>query len=223
MENEVKSLFLEGRNCAIVWKKKIWLLVAVALLGLVVGNILTLKTEEDKYMATAKVSSYSLNDDKIAAYGSLISSWKFCDEAVIMLQDDYITTERLQAMVSVVTTKNSPVITIQVEDTDKALAIKVANALAKVAVNEINKQKGENIAEVLEGATAIIYNNTAMKTLIIKFGCMFLAVFATLVILGIRAIMSKKIEVVEDFTCGGELAIIGMIPLYEDGNLKSMD
>lgn len=222
MESEVKALLVEGRNCLVVWKKKLWLIVAMAIFGLVIGNILTIQTEENKYMATAKISS-SITTEQLLAYSSLIPSLKYCEQGAEMLNDGYITAERIREMISVTAIKNIPVVTIQVVDTDKALAAKVANAMAKVSVNEINQQRGANVAQVLEEATVSVYSNPELKSLFIKVGCMLLAAFATLVILGVKAIRSKKIVVIEDFTCGGDVAIIGMIPLYEGGNLKSAD
>lgn len=223
MENEAKALLLEGRNCLIVWKKKLWLIIAMAIIGLAIGNVLTIETGENEYMATAKISSYSISSELLISYASLIPSLKYSEQAAEMLNDGYITAERIHEMVSVVTTKSVPVVQINVQSTDKELAIKVANALAKVAVNEINEQRGAETAQVLESASAIVYSNAGVKTIIFKVGCMLLAAFATIVILGIKAIKSKKIVVVEDFTCGGELPVIGMIPLYEGGKLKSAD
>ncbi len=223
MGKEVRELLVEGRNCLVVWKKRIWLIIAMAIVGLVIGNVLTLKTEEKKYMATAKISSYSVNGDQLVAYSSLIDSLMYCEEAAKMLGDDYITAERVHDMVSVVAAKTSPIISIQVVDTEKGDATKIANALAKVSVNQMNKQKGVNVAQVLEEASLSVYSNPNLKALLIRVGCALLAAFATAVVLGIKAIDSKRIVVVEDFTCGGELTVIGMIPLYEGGNLKSVD
>ena len=223
MEKEAKALLLEGRNCLIIWKKKLWLIVAMAIIGLAVGNVLTIETGENKYIATTKVSSYSISSELLISYASLIPSLKYSELTAEMLNDGYITAERIREMVSVVTTKNVPVVRINVQSTDKELAVKIANALAKVTVNEINGQRGAGVAQILESATVTLYSNAGVKTIIFKVGCMLLAAFATVVILGIKAITSKKIVVVEDFTCNGELSVIGMIPLYEGGKLKSVD
>lgn len=216
MENEAKALFFEGRNCLIIWKKKLWLIIAMAILGLVVGNVLTIRTEEDEYLAASKISSYAISSETLLSYASLVPSIKYCEQAAEMLNDGYITAERIREMVFVETTKSVPVITINVHDSDRNLAIKVANALAKVSVNEINEQRGADAVQILENATTTsVYSNADVKTIFLKVGCMFLATVATMVILGIKAITSKEIVVAEDFTCGDQLTLLGIIPLYE--------
>lgn len=222
MENEAKALLLEGRNCIRMWKKKLWLIVAMAILGLVVGNVLTVSPDEQEYQASSKICSYSIDSEVFAASGNMISSITYCKLVVDMLGDDYLTAERVQEMISVVTKKNIPVIEINVHDTDKNIVARVANALAKVVVNDFNEQFGADKVLILEEAHAVSnYNNVTLKTILLKVGCMLLAAFATMVVLGIKAITSEKLVVVEDFTCGGELPIIGMIPLYEGGKLKA--
>lgn len=216
MENEVKELFLEGRNCINIWKKKLWLIIAMAILGLVAGNILTLRTGEDEYMATAKITSYTVNSDTLIAYGSLIPSLGYCEQAAEMLNDGYITAERIRENVTITTTKGVPVVAINVHDIDKDVAVKVANALAKVAVNNMNQQRGADSAQLLEEAsTTVVYSDAGTKNIILRVGCMFLAALATIAVLGVKAITSRKIVVEEDFTCGGQLSLIGMVPLYE--------
>ena len=217
MENEAKELLFEGRNCVIIWKKKLWLIVAVAILGLVVGNCLTIETGKNEYMATSKISSYTISSEYLMSYGSLVTSMNYCEQAAEMLNDGFITAERIHELASVVTAKNIPIIEINVHDNDKSTAVKISNALAKVTVNEINQKLGADSAQILEQANTTIYTNAVVKTIFIKIGCMLLAALATMVILAIKAITSKKIVLAEDFTCGGELTIIGMIPLYEDG------
>lgn len=219
MENEVKALFVEGNKCITIWKKKMWLIIAMAILGLVLGNGLTSMTGEDEYIATSKIASYTVSGEFFISYGSLIESLNYCEQAAEMLNDDFITAERIYEMVSVATVDDVPVVAISVSDVDKDVVVRVANALAKVAVNNMNQQLKADAAMVLEEAvSAEEASNSALISILIKAGCMVLAAVATMAILGVKAVISRKIVEEEDFTCGGQLPLIGMVPLYDGEN-----
>lgn len=216
MEIEAKALLLESRNCFVMCKKNIWVIIAMAILGLVAGNILTLTEEENEYLAVSSINSYTMNNDAISSYSNLINSTKYCEQAAKMLQDDFITAETIKEMLWVSSTKDVPVISIYVHNQDRRVAIQVANALAKVAVNEANAKKGEGSMQVLEEAVnTTVYSDAATKSMMLRAGCVALFTAAAIALLGIAGIMSKKIMVTEDFSCGGQLPVLGVIPLYK--------
>lgn len=216
METEVKTFLSQSKNCVLLWKKYLWLIIVFALLGFMAGNMLTISEQSDEYQAVASVFNYKLKNDVFITLSPLVSSYTYCEQAAELINDDFITADDIKEMVEVKTNQTSAQMTIYVHGNSKTSTILVANALAQVFCDNVNNFSGTDSVAVLDKATeTTIYKSAAEQSWMIRLGATLLAMLVVIVVLGIIGIESHRIVLQDDFTCDGQLEIIGMIPKFK--------
>lgn len=142
-----------------------WIIIAVALtIGF--GNVYTMLTRVPMYRSTASLvlvsenggdnSSYNaseqqLNKNLVGTYTEIIKSKLVLNEVISNLGLDY-TVMDLQQSITVESVLNTEVIKISVSDPDSKQATKIANEIASVFVNEVNKFYKLNNVSILDKA-----------------------------------------------------------------------
>lgn len=211
----MKILISDGLSIVKTWIKNLWLIIIVAIVGLLVGSFLTMTPEANQYAATASVYSYSINGDELNSLSNFIKTSKICGKAAQLINDEFITEDKIKHMLSIQTSKGSLIIQISAHSVSPDEAVKVANSVANVFINEVNNQKGNNTVNILDRAKiAYGYYNGRMQQWLIRLAMAVVFGILTMVILAIKSIVLKEIIVADDFTCSGELPVLGLIPKY---------
>jgi capsular polysaccharide biosynthesis protein len=110
----------------------------------------------------------------------------------------------------------SSVLGIYATSTDEILAIKVANAVAAVFIDEVNNIASYNLARLLDEANAaeLSYNKQIeqwkFRIFVTFAGIIFICVWIVA-----RVIFSRKVHYLSDIGLDGEIDIIGAIPSFK--------
>lgn len=215
MEQELKILINDGKNVAKTWKKNLWLVIIIGILGFIIGCVLTLYPNPDQYTATTTIYSYSLNDSEMKAVSQLIKTSRICQKAAEVINDDYINAEKIKRMIDVRYQTNSLIISISAYSESSEEAVIVANSIANAFINDINNIKGNNTINILDKAgSSYVYSYGTVRQWLLRGTLSILFVIITMVILAVRSLVAKDIIVTDDFSCGGKLQILGIIPKY---------
>lgn len=141
------------------------IIITVALI-IGIGNVYTMLTRVPMYRSTASLvlvsenggdkSSYNTNEQQlnknlVGTYTEIIKSRLVLNEVITNLGLDY-GVEDLQERISVESVANTEVIRISVSDSDAKQATKIANEIANVFVNEVNKFYKLNNVSILDKA-----------------------------------------------------------------------
>lgn len=148
------------------FKSKISGIIITVALIIGIGNVYTMLTRVPMYRSTASLvlvsensgdkSSYNtseqqLNKNLVGTYTEIIKSRVVLNEVITNLGLDY-GYEDLQRRISVESVTNTEVIKISVSDSDAKQATKIANEIASVFVNEVNKFYKLNNVSILDKA-----------------------------------------------------------------------
>ena len=218
MENEFAALKKEGRKCLIMWKKNVMLIVAAILLGLALGNFLAWHSGfSSEYKATATVYSYSIGTKDFAALAPVVSAYEICNQAAQILGDDDVTVSDIQSAVSTETSTTSSRIIITVHTYSPERSVKLVNAIAYIFANTVNGKKGDKSVYVIDNAEgAGIYSDASISIWLNRIGGAAIGGVFALLVLGLIGLVTRRITVTEDFTCEGELEIMGMVPKFHN-------
>lgn len=218
MENEFAALKEEGRKCLIIWKKNLILILVAILLGLAVGNFWAWHLKfSDEYKATATVYSYSIGTKEFAALAPVVSSYGICNQAAQILGDDDVTVSDIQSSVSTETSATSSRIIITVHTDSPERTVKLVNAIAYIFANTVNEENGDMSVNVIDNAEGVdIYSNASINVWLTRIGGAALGGVFALFVLGIIGLVTRRITVTEDFTCRGELEMLGMVPKFHN-------
>lgn len=215
MDQEIKILINDGKNVFKSWKKGLWIVVVMSIIGFMLGCMLTLYPNPNQYTATSTVYSYTIYGKDLSAYSQLIKTSRICGKAAELINDDYITQEKIKNMIDISYSSSSLIIYINAHSESEDEAIIVANAVANAFVNDINNQKGNYTVNILDKANvAYLYTEGFKQQWLIRIAACIAFGIVTMLILAIKSLISKDIMVTEDFTCGGKLQILGVIPKY---------
>jgi capsular polysaccharide biosynthesis protein len=215
MEQEMKILINDSRNIFKIWKKSIWLVLVMSIIGFILGCVITLYPNADEYYANTTVYSYSIYGDGLKAISQLVKTSRICEKAAVLINDEAITGDRIKNMISVEYATDSMILSINAISQSSEEAIMVANSVANVLVNEINNQKGNYTLNILDKASsASIYSRGIVQQWLVRIALSIVFFVATLVVLAIKCLIARNIVVTEDFTCGGQLELLGVIPRY---------
>lgn len=143
-----------------------WIIIAVVL-AIGIGNTYTILTRVPMYKSntslvlvsenngeteqTYNTGSQQLNKNLVGTYTEIIKSKRVLEKVINNLELD-CSIEALQRRISVTSVTNSEIIIITVSDAEPRQATKIANEIANVFVNEINKFYRLNNVAVLDKA-----------------------------------------------------------------------
>ncbi|MCR5608206.1 MAG: hypothetical protein K6G26_04005 [Lachnospiraceae bacterium] len=225
MENEFNSLLSDSRNCFKECKKNWELIVVAAMVGILIGFLASLDFGTDTYKATTVISSsaygdYSVTESSTKAmlnYSSFIKTSLVLNRAMAMLDYD-LTQEDLEDMITI---DPSAMVTLKISAVSEnpEEAMDVANAVSEAFVVEACNRLGDNVVSVLDHADEEDVKrerNGALTQWLIRIICGIACAILFAAVLMIRRLSSKKIVYIEDFTCAGEVEIIGIVPKFDN-------
>ena len=209
-----KEINIDLKRCLNEIIRKWWLIILIGGVFFAMSYLISVNhLREDEYTAEATVFS-TTDYSSLTLYSDIITSAKVSDKAATLLNNSNLDTNSIKKMITVKT--YSLVLGIQATSTDEVLAIKVANAVAAVFLDEVNQITSSNGARLLDEATTaeLTYNKQLEQW---KF-----RIIVTLAGIGLlcaviiaRVIFSKKVHNISDIGLGGELDVIGIIPLFK--------
>lgn len=219
----MKKKFDFRRYYLAIKKNKI-IMIVIILISIGIGVFLNLKSKPNEYKACASVYSDEFgilnqsSDGKYIYrdYKDIVESRKIADRAEMMLGDKGVDGLYIKAVTTCSNSKDSPVYYIYATTDDPELSIEIANAVAKAFVVEMNSiTEGEN-AKVLDEAYE--YNKVFDGILEQKKNIIIISligVASAFIIVLLIAILSNKIETVNDVTLNGEIEVLGVIPNFD--------
>lgn len=215
MEQELNSLLHEGKSFVVMWKKNLWVMVVSAMLGLIIGCLLNFYPEQNVYYSTTQIYSLSMYGNEMNAMTDLVKSNKIVEKAELLIGDPELTKDDIKKMIYVEYSSVSRMLSIYTNSKDPEEAIIVGNTVVKVFINEVNNQRKKESLFLLEESDKVLVSQNGVRDMwtgriLVTF------VFALLgaLILVIRKVITKELLIVEDFTCDGELEVIGLIPRF---------
>ncbi|MDF2545081.1 MAG: hypothetical protein K0S47_4799 [Herbinix sp.] len=209
-----KEINIDLKRCFKAILKKWWLIVIIGAIFYFIAYLISVNNlREDEYTAEATVFSAS-DYSALTLYSDIISSSKVSEQAANLLNISDVNADSIKKMISV--KANSSVLGIHATSTDKILAIKVANAVAAVFIEEVNNITSNNLARLLDEATTVelSYNKQLeqwkFRIFVTAAGICFLCVWIVA-----RVIFSRKVFNLSDIGLDGEIDIIGAIPSFK--------
>ena len=207
-----------------IWKNK-FLIAAVTLLFLLIGILYaSWQTVTNTYYAKATVYTIygdtkqeaSAVSEALTGYSDIVTSKKICVRAEALIGDANINANMIRNMISASYNKSATVMTIAAYSDNRAVAVKVANAVAEAFVIEIQSITGSDRIQMLDRAEDVRMSSNGLEGMIKTILLAGIAGFAIsiLVIVAI-VIFSNKIKSVEQCLDEGEGEILGMIPFIE--------
>ncbi len=209
-----KEINIDLKRCLNAISRKWWLIVIVGVTFFCISYLISANnSREDEYTAEATVFSAS-DYSALTLYSDIITSSKVCEQAANLLHISNLNADSIKKMISVKT--YSLVLGIHATSTDEILAIKVANAVAAVFIEEVNNISSSNLARLLDEATTVelSYNKQLeqwkFSIVVTLAGIGFLCVWIIS-----RVIFSGKVHNLSDIGLDGEIDIIGAIPSFK--------
>lgn len=207
-----------------VWKNK-FLIVAVTLLFLLIGILYaSWQTVTNTYYAKATVYTIygdtkqesSAVSEALTGYSDIVTSKKICERAEALIGDANINANMIRNMISASYNKSATVMTIAAYSDNRAVAVKVANAVAEAFVIEVQSITGSDRIQMLDRAEDVRMSSNGLEGMIKTIMMAGIAGFAIsiLVIVAI-VIFSNKIKSVEQCLDEDEGEILGMIPFVD--------
>lgn len=206
---------------AIKKNKLIILLIIIASLG--IGILLNYKAKPNEYRACATVysdsfESYHKISDKeyiSTTYVDIIKSKNIAEKAKSLMDED-IDVLDIKNAISCSYSKESPVYSIYATTQDPEKSVKIADAVAKAFVIEMNTIKEESNTKLLDDAYEYekVFDGTKEQIINIIISCL-LGILIALIITVLITCYSNKIETVNDVTLNGEIEILGVIPNFD--------
>ena len=224
MENKNDELEIDLLGLLLYLKKKLWIIVAVAVLfaigGFVVSNffiaptytastrmyVLNRSNETNVVASDFQISTYVLND-----YKELIIGRNVTKEVIERLNLTGISPNGLAGKISVSSPTNTRVLQINVTDTDPKRAADIANTVREVAavqikdIMDVDAVKMVYAAEVPGGPSAPnVSRNTMLATIV--------GVALSVVVFAVIYLLDDTIRTEEDVEKRLGLTVMGVIP-----------
>lgn len=232
-ENEVE---IDVGRCIRTLGRKWNFLIIMAVLFGIVGFILTLDKEEDRFTATSTVyamSGDSYNDAKLGVsamneYSDIVTSMKVCERAALLMGNPNVNGETIMKATSVDTgekektsssimAQTSTILKITCEYSDPVVAMEMAQAVSDAFTIEMENILGSDAVKPLDKPFnyKVSYDATQnqWKTRIMMFA--FGAVVAAVIVV-LGEIFNPNTCTIRECTLQDELPIIGVIPDYKD-------
>ncbi|MDF2943987.1 MAG: hypothetical protein K0S01_2845 [Herbinix sp.] len=212
-----KEINIDLRRCLKAILKKWWLIIIIGTVCYILAYLITNNnSREDEY--TAETTVYSLMDHSaLTLYSEIITSSKVSERAATSLNIFNMDADSIKEMISVKSYSTTLVLGISATSSDINLAIKVANAVAEVFIEEVNNITSNDSVRLLDEAIAadLSYNKQTEQ---LKFRIIF--TLAGIVLLCVwfimREVFTSKVHNLSDIGLDGEIDIIGIIPLFNN-------
>jgi len=209
-----KEINIDLKRCLKAIIGKWWLIVITGVVFYGIAYLISINNiREDEYTAEATVFS-ATDYPTLTIYSDIITSSKVSERAANSLNIPSLDADGIKKMITVKT--YSLVLGINATSTDENLAIKVANAVAAVFIEEVNNITDSNSTRFLDEATSVSLSfnkrveQLKFRLIITLVGIILLCVW---IISGV--IFSRKIYSLYDISLGGDIDVIGAIPLFE--------
>lgn len=209
-----KELNIDLKRCIKAVLRKWWLILIVGVIFYSIAYLLSENSSrQDEY--TAEATIYSASDYSVLTlYSDIITSTKVSEQAANILNIPDLSAENIKKMVSF--KSYSLVLGIHATSTDELLAIKVANAVATVFIDEVNRIAGSSLAHMLDEATTteLSYNKRLeqlkFRIIVTLIGIILLCSWIIL-----KEVFSRKVHTLSDTSLDGEINIIGVVPSFK--------
>ena len=202
--------------------KVIWILVA-CIFAVIIGNTYTLLRRVPMYRSNTTIvlvsenknegyntSELQLNKNLVSTYSEIIKSRKVLEPVLNNLNLDY-SYGALKSNVSVSSVTNTEIIKIAVADKDPAVATKIADEIAKVFTEEIQKIYKINNVSIVDTAVA---DTKPYNVSFIKDNAIYIAIALVLScgIIFICFYFDTTIKTSEDIENKLGLTVVGIVP-----------
>lgn len=209
----------------VLWSKALVIALATALAGMV-AMLVTRVFLTPQYQSTTKMYILAQQDNKTLTNSDLQASEQLTQDCAEMIQSRQVaeaaisqlgldlTAEELLEKVTVTTSTDTRIVTIDVQDEDPYLACDIANAVRNIAADTIQNVMNIEAANVFEEANipeTPISPSTMRNTLIGAILGFIIAVAAIL----ISYLMNDTIRTSDDVERYLHLSTLGTIPLAE--------
>lgn len=203
--------------------KVIWILVA-CIFAVIIGNTYTLLRRVPMYKSNTTIvlvsehqnegyntSELQLNKNLVSTYSEIIKSRKVLEPVLNNLNLDY-SYGALKSNVSVSSVTNTEIIKIAVADKDPATATKIADEIAKVFTEEIQKIYKINNVSIVDTAVA---DTKPYNVSFIKDNAIYIAIALVLScgIIFICFYFDTTIKTSEDIENKLGLTVVGTVPM----------
>ena len=203
--------------------KVIWILVA-CIFAVIIGNTYTLLRRVPMYRSNTTIvlvsenknegyntSELQLNKNLVSTYSEIIKSRKVLEPVLNNLNLDY-SYGALKSNVSVSSVTNTEIIKIAVADKDPATATKIADEIAKVFTEEIQKIYKINNVSIVDTAVA---DTKPYNVSFIKDNAIYIAIALVLScgIIFICFYFDTTIKTSEDIENKLGLTVVGTVPM----------
>lgn len=214
----------------VLWSKALVILLAAVAAGLA-AMLVTQIFLTPQYRSTTKMYILTQQNNETVTSSDLQASEQLTQDCAAMIQSRQvaesvisqlglnISAEELLAKVTVTTSTNTRIITIDVQDEDPYLACEIANALRTIAADTIQNVMNIEAANVFEEANipeSPVSPSTMKNTLIGAILGFIIAVAAII----ISYLMNDTIRTADDVERYLHLSTLGTIPLAE-GEVKN--
>lgn len=206
--------------------RKLWLILIVAALAFALSLVLIKDMKREQvYQANATVYSVANGSYKLSVegtyamkdYSEIIKTLKVCERAALLLGDDSIDGHYVMGSIEPFYTEDSSILTITAYDTNPQRAMKIANAVANAFVIEMRTITGGEDVQLLDEAftyNPYQMNETSSTTKRIIF--VVVALFIVCAYIVLNEIFTSRLKTIRECTLGGDLEIIGVIPMYRN-------
>lgn len=223
MEQQEKQFEIDLMGLLNYLKKRIVIIIAVALvfavLGLLYGNLFT----TPKYVAETRLyvlnrssaigvqgSDYQLSTYMLQDYRVLITGKNVTKEVVRRLNLG-ISAEALSSKISVSAPEDTRVLQINVTDTDPQLAVDIANKVCEVAMQELKRlTDADAVHQVYAAEMPARSVSVSIKRVVLLAA--FLGVAATVGVMTVVFVLDDSIRTEEDVERYLGLSVLGVIP-----------
>lgn len=221
MDREIK---IDLGRCFRAVFRKWWLIAISTVVFITLGLVFTNTVQVPIYYSEATVYSMAYGSYQEAlegasvmkTYADIVSSRKVAERAALIIGDDTITAQTIQAMVEVDYVSSSPILTISATSFNPELTIKVANAVADAFIIEVKNITGSDSVQLLDSAVdSKVFNNGGMSRGMKRTIAGLVGVLLPCMIIFLKEILTTKLYSVDDASLNGKMEIIGFIPAYE--------
>lgn len=209
------------------YKSKLKWVIITIFVFIIIGNIYTVATRVPMYRSDTTIvlvsendkeyntSELQLNKNLVATYSEIIKSRKVLEPVIENLRLKYTYAE-LKANVTVTSVTNTEIIRITVSDKKSEKATRIANEIAEVFTDEVQKIYKLNNVSVVDKAVSSTkpYNVNFVKDNIIYMG---LGLIISCGIIFIKFYFDTTIKTTEEIENKLGLTVLGVVPKVERG------
>ena len=216
---------IDLREYFAIIKKRFWIIALIAVIAAVVSGLIsffmlkpvyeaksTLIVNTEKHEESQMITGdqFSVTQKLAVTYGEIIKSRTVLEDVISNLNLD-ITYESLAGQVSVSPVKDTQIISISVQDTNKQRARDIANEIPKVFTNEAKRITKANDVQVID--KAILPKNPIKPNKMMNVAIAFvLGTMIGLFVIFLLEYLDNKIKTPQDIEKHLGLNVIGVVP-----------